>query len=147
LSTCHVGSPVSLSPCQGMWHVMTNIPLIRHAEEWRAPEVAQAPQPAPAPSAEALRHLRAALSRIRSHIGKPAKLEKAAGLFCKLLAEGNITAHVADEAFQAQTLPTCSFARTGMQCTLLLSPPRSVPDTLFVGWPCQPWGPSCAYAL
>jgi hypothetical protein len=54
----------------------------------------------PEPSAETLKELRAALRKIRGHIGKPAKFSKAAGLFRQLLDTGSITHHVALEAFQ-----------------------------------------------
>ena len=52
------------------------------------------------PTPEALAQLRTALRKLRSHIGKRAKFDKAATLFRKLLDEGSVTSHARDEAFQ-----------------------------------------------
>jgi hypothetical protein len=56
----------------------------------------------PEPTSEALKEIRTALRKIRSHICKPAKFSKAAALFRELLDKGRITHHVAVEAFQVQ---------------------------------------------
>ena len=76
-------------------------PTGNHADSPVKPAV----QPAPEPSAEALLQLRAALRKIRVHIGSRAKFEKAVGLFRKLLDDGSITHHVANEAFQVRSCP------------------------------------------
>ena len=54
------------------------------------------------PTPEALAQLRTALRKLRGHIGKRAKFDKAATLFRKLLDEGSVTSHARDEAFQVR---------------------------------------------
>ena len=58
------------------------------------------PAPEPEPTPEALAQLRAALRKIRGHIGKRAKFERAAALFRKLLDDRSVTSHVGGDAFQ-----------------------------------------------
>lgn len=58
--------------------------------------------PSPEPSQQALAELRAALRKLRAHIGKPAKFAKASALLRKVLDDGTVTHHAATEAFQVR---------------------------------------------
>ena len=66
-------------------------------------EVEEPPAVVERPSEEALQQLRAALKKIRGHIGKASKFEKAAALLLKMLEGGSVTQHSNVELFQVSS--------------------------------------------